>query len=117
MKSKDEIDRRIKTLKTKLGIADESNEHVIATLHIHSEHNLAVESAQDRTSTGANDNGIDAWHLDAREGILFVYQSKLSWSKGIVASGFSSLLQAAGWLTNVLASGELVKVPTNPCIY
>lgn len=117
MLAREEITKRIDAFKVKLGTTDEQDEHVVAALHLHAQHQIALDKAQDRTSRGSNDNGIDAWHFDPREKTLYLYQSKLASGKSLAASGFADLVRAAEWLGQALCSDDMGAVPTNPCIY
>jgi hypothetical protein len=107
--------KHVVSFKTKHGVQDQ-DEHIITTIHMMNTHRLDLAAAQDRTSHGANDKGIDGWHFEQRNGTLFVYQSKLAWNKGTVLKGFEGLVQASDWIATVLKTGELEGKPPNPAI-
>jgi hypothetical protein len=94
------------------------DENVIAAVHLMSVHGIDQSAALDQSSRSANDNGIDAWHYDSNKKELFIYQSKLSESKAIAASGFSDLKRGQEWLETAIVDGKVERVPTgNPCLF
>jgi len=115
MTDREVILKHVVSFRTKHGVQDQ-DEHIITTIHMMYTHRLDLAAAQDRTSHGANDKGIDGWHFEPANGTLFVYQSKLSWSKGTVLKGFEGLVQASDWIATVLKTGELEGKATNPAI-
>ena len=116
MQLRTDIEKEIRSFKTKHSI-DLQDEHVIATMHLVNEHLVDIPVAQDRTSPGSSDYGIDAWHFDSPSKTLYLYQSKLTNSRTLAVGGFQNLTSAAEWLGGVLTSGELGELPKNPCIH
>ena len=112
----DEIRAEIATFKKRYGLQDE-DEHVIAAIHLINAHKIHPSLAQDQTSHGGGDNGIDGWYYDDKVGSLHVYQSKLTGSKGCAAQGFKDLLRAGNWIDGILESGEIGTGPANPALY
>ena len=98
----DEIRAEIATFKKRYGLQDE-DEHVIAAIHLINAHKIHPSLAQDQTSHGGGDNGIDGWYYDDKVGSLHVYQSKLTGSKGCAGSRIQR--PAAGWQLDRRHSG------------
>jgi hypothetical protein len=109
--------KRVQDFKVKHGVLDEQDENVIATLHLINTHGLHVTAAQDATSRGGNDHGIDAWFFDGDSNTLLLYQSKLTSSKAIALKGLDALCDACSWLGELLATSELGAPPSNTGIY
>jgi hypothetical protein len=103
--------------KAKYGVADEQDETVVATLHLMATHGLDLQTAQQGTSRGGNDHGIDAWHYDAEAASLTLYQSKLTTKKTTALEGFAGLTKACGWLADLLRNAELDVPATNSGIF
>ena len=82
MLSREQVVKRAHEFKAKHGVLDEQDENVVATLHLMNTQDLDLHAAQDQTSRGGNDHGIDAWHYDPAAFTLTLYQSKLTTSKG-----------------------------------
>lgn len=95
----------------------EQDENVIATIHLMNSHAIHLAAAQDQTSRGGNDHGIDGWCFDPDSGTLSLYQSKLTSSKAIALKGLEALSDAATWLGDLLTTSELGVPPTNTGIY
>lgn len=112
----DELLRLVRKFKTDNGVQDQE-EHVITTIHLMNAHRIDLSAAQDQTSHGAGDKGIDGWHFDKRSGTLYVYQSKLSPNKGTVLRGFEGLIEASEWIACVLQTGEVGGKLSNPAVY
>ncbi len=88
MLSREQVVKRVQEFKAKHGVLDEQDENVVATLHLMNTHDLDLHAAQDHTSRGGNDHGIDAWHFDPAASSLTLYQSKLTSSKVMALKGF-----------------------------
>jgi len=116
MEQKNEYNRLIMEFKTKHGL-ESKDENIAVTIHLMNQHRIDVQAAMDQSSRGADDEGIDGWYFDEKSGDLFIYQSKLSTSKGYVLQGFSDLLSAKNWLESVLIKGEVEKIPKNTGLY
>src|SRR5260370_33828885 len=97
MQTREILSKQISDFKARYGVQDQ-DEHIITTIHLTNVHRLDLSSAQDQTSHGAGDHGIDGWQYDEKSCSLYIYQSKLSQSKTTVLAGLSSLQQAADWL-------------------
>jgi hypothetical protein len=117
MLPRDQVVKLIQAFKAKHGVLDEQDENVIATLHLINTHDLDLHAAQEHTSRGGNDHGIDAWHYDPAAFTLTLYQSKLTASKVMALKGFEALTRACNWLADVLKKGELDVPATNPGIF
>ena len=117
MLSRDEVVKQVREFKEKHGLNNEQDENVVATLHLQNVHKLHLHAAQDQTSRGGSDKGIDAWHYDAKSAILTLYQSKLTTAKAAALKGFDDLTKASLWLGDVLSRGELDMPATNGGIY
>jgi hypothetical protein len=117
MLSREQVVKRAQEFKAKYGVLDEQDENVIATLHLMNTHNLDLHAAQDHTSRGGNDHGIDAWHYDPAAFSLTLYQSKLTNSKVMALNGFEGLTNACKWLADVLRTADLDVRATNNGIY
>lgn len=117
MLSREQVVKRAREFKTKFGLLEEQDENVVATLHLMTVHDLDLHAAQDHTSRGGNDHGIDAWHYDPAAFSLTLYQSKLTTSKGMALKGFEGLTNACEWLADLLRTAELDVPATNVGIY
>lgn len=117
MLARDQVIKRVKDFKAKFGVQDEQDENVVATLHLMNTHEMDLHAAQDHTSRGSSDHGIDAWHFDTTSSCLTIYQSKLSNSKAMALKGFEGLLSACEWLAELLETSTLSAPPTNGGIY
>ena len=113
MLTREQVIKRVREFKAKHGVLDEQDEAVIATLHLMNTHDLDLHGAQDRTSRGSNDHGIDAWYYDPAGASLTLYQSKLTTSKAMALKGFEGLTNACKWLADLLRKAELDVPPTN----
>ncbi len=116
MLDQEAIQKKVDAFKVKYGVQDQ-DEHIIATLHVMNKHRLDLAAAQDQTSHGANDHGVDGWYFDKSNGTLSVYQSKLSRSRPFVLTGFAGLTTAADWIDGLLETGQIEGSLTNPAIY
>lgn len=115
---KDNAVQRIREYRTKHGVApEERDEHLVAAIHLMNVHEIDHFAAQDCTSRGANDHGIDAWHYDASDGTLYIYQSKLTDSRPLAARGFEGLCEAHDWLQSALLDGTAEASPPNHAIF
>ena len=75
MLSREQVVKKVQDFKVKHGVLDEQDENVVATLHLMNRHGLDLHAAQDQTSRGGNDHGIDAWHYDAESATLTLYRA------------------------------------------
>lgn len=107
---------RVASFKTKHGVQDR-DEHVVTTIHLMNTHRLDLSAAQDQTSHGANDRGIDGWHYDPKSSTLTLYQSKLTESKVMALKGCDELVAGANWIGTVLQTGDLGGMLTNAALY
>jgi hypothetical protein len=112
MSFRDDCVQTARWLKARAGI-EAPDENIIATVHLMNRHGLDQNAALDQSSRTPHDHGIDAWHFDASDGELFIYQSKLSESRAIVAKGFGDLHRAHDWLEAVVIEGSLEEVPSS----
>jgi hypothetical protein len=117
MLSRELVVKRAQEFKAKHGVLDEQDENVVATLHLMNTHDLDLHAAQDQTSRGGNDHGIDAWHYDSATTTLTIYQSKLTSSKAMALKGLEALTRACEWLATVLREAELDVPATNSGIF
>ncbi len=117
MPNKDDCLKAVRGFRARSGI-EAPDENIIATLHLMNAHGMDQNGALDQSSRAHHDNGIDAWYYSVDTKELFVYQSKLSDSKSIVAKGFSDLGRACEWLQQVVVDGQVERVPsTNHCLF
>jgi len=116
MLDQEEIQKKVDAFKVKYGVQDQ-DEHIIATLHVINKHRIDLAAAQDQTSHGAGDHGIDGWYFDKTNATLSIYQSKLSGSRPHVLKGFEGLTNAADWIAGLLATGQIESPLTNPAIH
>ena len=117
MLTREEVVKKVQEFKAKHGVLDEQDENVVATLHLMHNHEMDLHAAQDHTSRGGNDHGIDAWHYDPVSATLALYQSKLTAAKFTALKGFAGLVEACGWLANLLRTEELDVPATNTGIF
>lgn len=110
------VNKQVADFKARHGVQDQ-DEHIITTIHLMNTHRVDLSSAQDQTSHGANDHGIDGWHLDDKSGTLHVYQSKLCTGKAGALKGLAALVDAADWMATVLKTGEMGGTQSNAAIY
>ena len=106
MLSREQVVKRVREFKAKQGVLDEQDEIVVATLHLMNTRDLDLHAAQEHTSRGGNDHGIDAWHYDQATATLTLYQSKLSTSKIIALKGLEGLTNACRWLAEPAEEGR-----------
>ena len=111
MLTKEHVIKRAREFKAKHGMADEQDEIVVATLHLMATQSLDLQTAQERTSRGGSDHGIDAWHYDPATASLTLYQSKLTPEKARALKGFEGLTNACGWLADLLGRPSLMCLP------
>jgi hypothetical protein len=117
MLSREQVVKRAQEFKAKYGVLNEQDENVVATLHVMNTHDLDLHAAQDQTSRGGNDHGIDAWHYEPAASTLTLYQSKLTTSKVMALKGFEGLTNACDWLADVLRTAKLDVPAKNGGIY
>jgi len=116
MDTKNSCIEAVKKFRAKQGV-DAGDENVIATIHLMNTHGIDLNAALDQSSRSSNDNGIDAWYFDEKAGSLYVYQSKLSESRALVAKGFRDLDRARQWLEQVVIVGTVENIPDNHCLF
>ena len=115
MLDREDVQHRVSKFRMKHGVQDK-DEHIVTSIHLMNAHRVDLSRAQDQTSHGSDDHGIDGWHHDAHTRTLRIFQSKLSTGKKQALDGLRGLVQAAEWLGNVLATGDLGTPPKNPAI-
>lgn len=108
--------KTIKEFKTRYAL-DATEENVVTTLHLMNTHNIDKDTALDQSSLGSGDFGIDGWYYEPKHHQLFIYQSKLSDSKGLVLTGLKDLLSASNYLEKIIVHKDVGKIPTNKSIY
>ncbi len=96
---------------------DATEENVVTTLHLMNTHNIDKDTALDQSSLGSSDFGIDGWYYDTKANQLFIYQSKLTDSRGLALLGLKGLASALNYLEKNLISKDVGKIPTNKSIY
>jgi hypothetical protein len=106
----------IKDFKVRYAL-DATEENVVTTIHLMNTHLIDKDAALDQSSLGSNDFGIDGWYYDIKTNHLFIYQSKLSDTKGLVLKGLKDLVTALNFLEKIIIEKEIGKVPTNKAIY
>lgn len=111
--TKENCSRRINKFKEKTGVVDSSDENVITTIHLMNFHGIDLHAALDQSSRSGNDNGVDGWFYDDTKKELFIYQSKLSESKGLVLKGLNDLKRANEWLEQIIIKGEVERIPND----
>lgn len=117
MPTKEDCLKVVLSFKSKYAL-DASDENIIAAIHLMNKHRLDASAAQDQSSRGGNDFGIDGWWYGAERKELFIYQSKLSDSRALAARGFADLSRAREWLESVLVDGGLERAPSgNHCLF
>jgi hypothetical protein len=104
---------KINKFKERTGVVDASDENIITTIHLMNFHGMDLNAALDQSSRSANDNGVDGWFYDESKKELFIYQSKLSESKGLVLKGLNDLKRASEWLEQIFIKGEVDKIPND----
>jgi hypothetical protein len=108
--------KTIKDFKVRFAL-DASEENVVTTIHLMNTHLIDKDTALDQSSLGSNDNGIDGWYYDNKNNELFIYQSKLTDSKGLALKGLKDLTNALSYLEKIIVKKEVSKIPTNKSIY
>lgn len=111
------IRQKIKQFKVRNGVLDAAEEHVVAAIHLMNASRIDLSAAQDQTSHGSNDHGIDAWSYDRNLVTLSVFQSKFSGARTTVLKGLEDLPRAADWIAEVLETGTVEGNRSNPCIH
>jgi hypothetical protein len=108
--------KTIKDFKVRFAL-DATEENVVTTIHLMNTHLIDKDTALDQSSLGSNDHGIDGWYYDNRTNELFIYQSKLTDSKGLALRGLKDLTNALYYLEKIIVQNEIGKIPTNKSIY
>ena len=85
--------KTIKDFKVRFAL-DATEENVVTTIHLMNTHLIDKDTALDQSSLGSSDFGIDGWFYDNKTNELFIYQSKLTDSKGLALRGLSDLTTA-----------------------
>jgi hypothetical protein len=108
--------KTIKDFKVRFAL-DATEENVVTTIHLMNTHLIDKDTALDQSSLGSSDYGIDGWYYDNKANELFIYQSKLTDSKGLALRGLKDLTTALGYLEKIIVQKEVGKIPTNKSIY
>lgn len=108
--------KTIKDFKVRFAL-DATEENVVTTIHLMNTHLIDKDTALDQSSLGSNDFGIDGWYYDTKTNELFIYQSKLTDSKGLALRGLKDLTTALSYLEKIIVLEEVGKIPTNKSIY
>ena len=108
--------KTIKDFKVRFAL-DATEENVVTTIHLMNSHLIDKDTALDQSSLGSNDFGIDGWYYDIKVNELFIYQSKLTDSKGLALRGLKDLTTALKYLEKILVQKDVDKIPTNKSIY
>jgi hypothetical protein len=108
--------KTIKDFKVRFAL-DATEENVVTTIHLMNTHLIDKDTALDQSSLGSSDYGIDGWYYDSKTNELFIYQSKLTDSKGLALRGLKDLTTALGYLERIIVHKEVGKIPTNKSIY
>lgn len=108
--------KTIKDFKVRFAL-DATEENVVTTIHLMNTHLIDKDTALDQSSLGSNDFGIDGWYYDTKTNELFIYQSKLTDSKGLALRGLKDLTTALSYLEKIIVHKEVGKIPTNKSIY
>ncbi len=108
--------KTIKDFKVRFAL-DATEENVVTTIHLMNTHLIDKDTALDQSSLGSNDFGIDGWYYDTKTNELFIYQSKLTDSKGLALRGLKDLTTALSYLEKIIIHKEVGKIPTNKSIY
>lgn len=110
------VTRAINDFKSRHGLADETATSIISTLHLMNTHQIDLAGAQERTSRGGTDHGINGWFLDSEASTLFLYQSRLGETKTQVLRGLDELKTAAGWVGALVTEGDAGRNSSNIAI-
>jgi len=108
--------KTIKDFKVRFAL-DATEENVVTTIHLMNTHLIDKDTALDQSSLGSSDYGIDGWYYDIKTNELFIYQSKLTDSKGLALRGLKDLTTALTYLEKIIVQKEVGKIPTNKSIY
>jgi len=108
--------KTIKNFKVRFAL-DATEENVVTTIHLMNTHLIDKDTALDQSSLGSSDYGIDGWYYDIKTNELFIYQSKLTDSKGLALRGLKDLTTALTYLEKIIVQKEVGKIPTNKSIY
>lgn len=108
--------KTIKDFKVRFAL-DGTEENVVTTLHLMNTHLVDKDTALDQSSLGSSDFGIDGWYYDLKTNELFIYQSKLTDSRGLALQGLKDLTTALNFLEKVIVQKNVGKVPKNKSIY
>lgn len=108
--------KTIKDFKVRFAL-DATDENVVTTIHLMNTHLIDKDTALDQSSLGSSDYGIDGWYYESRTNELFIYQSKLTDSKGLALRGLKDLTTGLSYLEKIIVQKEVGKIPTNKSIY
>lgn len=108
--------KTIKDFKVRFAL-DATDENVVTTIHLMNTHLIDKDTALDQSSLGTSDYGIDGWYYESRTNELFIYQSKLTDSKGLALRGLKDLTTGLSYLEKIIVQKEVGKIPTNKSIY
>jgi hypothetical protein len=108
--------KTIKDFKVRFAL-DATEENVVTTIHLMNTHLIDKDTALDQSSLGSNDFGIDGWYYDNKTNELFIYQSKLTDSKGLALKGLNDLTNALIYLEKIIVKKDVGKVPVNKAIF
>ena len=105
MSNINDLRRILQDLKARHGLDVNPND-LAPTFHLMNTFKLDLDTALDQSSAGANDHGIDAWHITSDWNKLYLFQSKFSENKSVVLHGLDDLERAYKWFDEYLAGGE-----------
>jgi len=108
--------KTIKDFKVRLAL-DATEENVVTTIHLMNTHLIDKDTALDQSAQGSSDFGIDGWYYDSKTNELYIYQSKLTDSKGLALRGLKDLTTALTYLEKIIIHKEVSKIPKNKSIY
>jgi len=108
--------KTIKDFKVRFAL-DATEENVVTTIHLMNTHLIDKDTALDQSSLGSSDYGVDGWYYYIKTNELFIYQSKLTDSKGLALRGLKDLTTALTYLEKIIVQKEVGKIPTNKSIY
>ena len=77
----------INGFKAQHGLLEESDRTVATTLHLMHHHRVDLPGAQERVSRAGGDHGVSGWYLEAAEGALVIYQTRISATRSQVLKG------------------------------
>ena len=108
--------KTIKDFKVRLAL-DATEENVVTTIHLMNTHLIDKDTALDKSAQGSSDFGIDGWYYDNKTNELYIYQSKLTDSKGLALKGLKDLTTALTYLEKIIIHKDVSKIPKNKSIY